>query len=265
MTTLENASAVLRLFQRAGITQGHPGLSFTEVVTALALPKSTVSRLLATMESEGLLERDPDSRCYRIGRVLLSVAGHYLSTPLVDSASAPMARLAASSGCMGYISVLDGNDVLVMRMFHGRFFTQLVTPPGTRVSVTGTSTGRVLLAQLSDEQVRQRFADNWQAASPNSPRHLDALCQELARIRQQGWALARNETLPGISSLAVAITHKHRGESAALCLSFLSQEAAPGYPEALLSELRATAALMAEKYGAMSLDNTEQPAFDFKA
>ncbi|NWA61003.1 IclR family transcriptional regulator [Pantoea sp. B9002] len=250
MTTLENASAVLKLFQRFGVTQGHPGLTFTEVVDALGLPKSTVSRLLATMESEGLLERDAESRCFQIGRVLLSVAGHYLSTPLVDSASAPMARLAASSGCMGYISVLDGDDVLVMRMYHGRFFTQLVTPPGTRVSLTGTSTGRVLLAQLSDDEVRDRFASNWQAASMNSPLSVDALCKELAVIRQQGWALARNETLPGISSLAVAVTNKHRGESAALCLSFLSQEAAPGYPEMLLSELRATAALMAEKYGA---------------
>ena len=214
MTTLENAAAVLKLFQRFGVTQGHPGLTFTEVVEALGLPKSTVSRLLATMESEGLLERDPDSRCFQIGRVLLSVAGHYLSTPLVDSASAPMAQLAANSGCMGYISVLDGHDVLVMRMYHGRFFTQLVTP------------------------------------SANSPMDIDALCKELAVIRQQGWALARNETLPGISSLAVAVTNKHRGESAALCLSFLSQVAAPGYPDALLSELRATAALMAEKYGA---------------
>ena len=53
MTTLENAAAVLKLFQRFGVAQGHPGLTFTEVVEALGLPKSTVSRLLATMESEG--------------------------------------------------------------------------------------------------------------------------------------------------------------------------------------------------------------------
>ncbi|ADU68205.1 IclR family transcriptional regulator [Pantoea sp. At-9b] len=250
MTTLENAAAVLKLFQRFGVTQGHPGLTFTEVVEALALPKSTVSRLLATMEGQGLLERDPDSRCFHIGRVLLSVAGHYLSTPLVDSASAAMARLASSTGCMGYISVLDGHDILVMRMYHGRLFTQLITPPGTRMPAAGTSTGRVLLAQSSDEEVRARFADEWHAASLNSPLDLDALCAELATIRHQGWALARNETLPGISSMAVAVTNKHRGESVALCLSFLSQEAAPGYPEALLTELRATAAIMAEKYGA---------------
>ncbi len=133
MTTLENAAAVLKLFQQKGVTRGHLGLTFTDVVEALRLPKSTVSRLLATMEGQGMLERDPDSRCFHIGRVLLSVAGHYLSAPLVDSASPAMARLADKTGCIGYISRLDGYDLIVMRMFHGRQFTQLVTPPGSRM------------------------------------------------------------------------------------------------------------------------------------
>lgn len=99
MTTLENAAAVLRLFQHKGVTQGHVGLSFSEVVEALNLPKSTVSRLLATMESQGLLERNADTRGYHIGRVLLAAAGHYLSAPLVDSVSAAMVRPAAWVTC----------------------------------------------------------------------------------------------------------------------------------------------------------------------
>lgn len=250
MTTLENAAAVLKLFHRYGVTQGQPGLTFTGVVDALALPKSTVSRLLSTMEAQGLLERDPDSRCYHVGRTLISVVSHYLATPLVESLSGAMTRLASEMGCMGYISVLDGRDVLVMRMYHGRQFTQLVTPPGSRMSASGTSTGRALLAQLTDEAVRARFADAWQPASANSPQTLDALCETLAEIRQQGWALARNETLPGLSSLAVTVDNKHRGERVSLCLSFPSQDAAPGYPEALLNQLRALAAETAEKYGA---------------
>lgn len=72
------------------------------------------------MESQGLLERNADTRGYHIGRVLLAAAGHYLSAPLVDSVSAAMVRLAAKTGCMGYVSKLDGREVLVMRMFHGR-------------------------------------------------------------------------------------------------------------------------------------------------
>lgn len=249
MTTLENAAAVLKLFNRYGVTQGQQGLTFTEVVEALRLPKSTVSRLLSTMETQGLLERDLDSRGYRIGRTLISVVSHYLATPLVESLSDAMARLASEAGCMGYISVLDERDVLVMRMYHGRQFTQLVTPPGSRIAASDTSTGRVLLAQLPDEAVRARLTDGWRSASANSPQTPDALCAMLAEIRQQGWALARNETLPGISSLAVAVSNKHRGETAAICLSFPSQDNAPGYPQPLLDKLRAIAAKTAEKYG----------------
>lgn len=254
MTTLENAAAVLKLFQQKGVTLGHPGLTFTEVVEALKLPKSTVSRLLSTMENQGLLERDADNRSFHIGRVLLSVAGHYLSAPLVDRTAPALLRLADKTGCMGYISRLDGCDVVVMRMFHGRYFTQLVTPPGSRVPAAATSTGRVLLALHSEDEIRARYQDGWPALPPNSPQSIDALCEQLAGIRQRHWALARNETLPGISSLSVAVHNKHHGESVALCLSFLSQETAPGYPPELLEELSAIASEMAEKYGETPLN-----------
>lgn len=202
------------------------------------------------MENQGLLERDPESRCFHIGRVLLAVAGHYLSAPLVDSVSPAMVRLASITGCMGYISKLDGREVLVMRMFHGRHFTQLVTPPGSRMPAAATSTGRALLSLLSDEDIRARYQDQWERVAPNSPRNVEELCEKLAQIRQQGWSLAQSETLAGISSLSVIVNNKHHGESVALCLSFLSQEAEPGYPPALLDALRATATEMADKYGA---------------
>lgn len=250
MTTLENAAAVLRLFQLKGVTQGHVGLSFSEVVEALRLPKSSVSRLLSTMESQGLLERDMDTRGYHIGRVLLAAAGRYLSAPLVDNVSAAMARLVARTGCMGYVSMLDGQEALVMRIFHGRHFMPMITPPGSRMPASATSTGRVLLAQLSDEEVLARFHDHWPASPANAPQSPEALCARLAEVRQQGWSLARNESLPGISSLSVIVHNKHYGETVALCLSFLSLEAEPGFPPALLDALRATATEMTEKYGA---------------
>jgi len=120
MSTLENATAVLKLFSRQGVSQGHPGLSFSDVVSNLQLPKSTVSRLLVTMEGEGLLERDPNSRLYRIGKLLLAISSHYLSTPLVDATSPYMTQLSQLTQCTGYVSILEGRDIMIMRMFPGR-------------------------------------------------------------------------------------------------------------------------------------------------
>lgn len=248
MTTLGNSVAILKLFKRIDLTEGQCGLTFTAIVEALRLPKSTVSRLLATMESEGLLERDPESRCFRLGRMLLSLTSHYLSTPLVDCASPMMVRLAAESSCTGYISMLDGREIMVMRLFQGRMFIQLVTPPGSRMPAAQTSVGRALLARHSDDFVRKLYQDDWQVGSPNSPQTIEQLLAELDRIRQRGWSLARNETLQGLSSLSTTVTNKHLGETVALCLSFPSLTQERPYLPATLDALQNVTHKLAGQY-----------------
>ena len=250
MTTLENAASVLKLFRRFGVTQGHPGLTFTEIVDALRLPKSTVSRLLSVMESEGLLERDSDSRCFHPGALLLSISGSYLAAPLVDRVTPVMLKLAERTGCMGYISVLSGRESVILRMFHGGQFTQVMTPPGSRIPAASSSGGRMLLAQLNDDEVRERYSNEWHPGTPSSPQSCDDLCLRLAEVRKSGFSLACNETVFGISSLAVSISNQQFGDSMALCLSFLSQPEPPGYPQALLEALQTTAADLMAKYGA---------------
>jgi IclR family KDG regulon transcriptional repressor len=249
MTTLENASAVLKLFSQRQITHGLGGISFTDVVERLQLPKSTVSRLLQTMESQGLLERDPQSRQYHIGYMLLGVASHYLSTPLVESATVAMMQLNQLTFCTGYISKLEGQENWVMRTLPGRHFLQVVTPVGTCSPAAETSVGRAMLARESDDRVRERFAAGYHAGSANSPQTLEALLQQLAKIRLQGWSLARNETLPGISSLATSVTNKHRSETVGLCLSFPSQTEEQPYSPQVLEALMAVSRQLAEKLG----------------
>ncbi|AIA50122.1 IclR family transcriptional regulator [Serratia sp. FS14] len=249
MTTLENAAAVLKLFTQQRVMHGQPGIAFSDVVDQLALPKSTVSRLLQTMENQGMLERDPDSRRYRIGALLLAASSHYLSMPLVDNLAASMAQLCRQTACTGYLSVLEGQEIMVMRMFPSRHFLQVVTPAGYRSPAAETSVGRAILARESDEQVRARYAGGYRAASPNAPQTLDALLQKLQQVRRQGWSLARNETLNSISSLATALVNKHGSETVGLCLSFPSQgEEQPFVPE-VLAELTAVSRQLAEKYG----------------
>src|SRR5512132_3005425 len=69
-----NAIAVLRSF-----TADEPLLGVTEIANRVGLHKSTVSRILATFEQEGLVERDPDTRRFRLGLGLIAVAGPLLA------------------------------------------------------------------------------------------------------------------------------------------------------------------------------------------
>lgn len=249
MSTLENATAVLKLFSRQGVSQGHPGLSFSDVVSNLQLPKSTVSRLLMTMESEGLLERDPDSRLYRIGKLLLAISSHYLSTPLVDATSPYMTQLSQLTQCTGYVSMLEGRDIMVMRMFPGRTYLQVVTPAGSLLPAHETSIGRAILARYSDEEVRERYHGVYQVNSANSPKSIDLLLERLAEIRESGLSFANNETLQGISSLATSVFNKHRNELIGLGLSFPSPAEGKGIPEGIKESLIAVTRKVAEKLG----------------
>jgi IclR family KDG regulon transcriptional repressor len=249
MTTLENAAAVLKLFSTKGIRQGHPGLSFSDVVENLKLPKSTVSRLLMTMETQGLLERDQDSRLYRIGKLLLAVSSHYLSVPLVDSVSPYMTQLSQLTQCTGYVSMLEGRDIMVMRMFPGRTYLQVVTPAGSLLPAHETAIGRAILARFSDEEVVQRFNGEYQVNSVNSPANMDLLLTRLAEVRQTGLSFANNETLQGISSLATSIFNKHRNETVGLCLSFPSPEQGKNIPKGIKEGLIAVTRQVAEKLG----------------
>ncbi|WAS99987.1 IclR family transcriptional regulator [Rouxiella chamberiensis] len=249
MTTLENASAVLRLFAQKGIRQGHPGLSFSEVVEQLSLPKSTVSRLMTTMETQGLLERDPDTRLYKIGHLLLAVSSHYLSSPLVDACSPYMTQLSQQTQCTGYISMLEGRNIMVMRMFPGRTYLQVVTPAGSLLPAAETAIGRAILARHTDQQVVERYREGYRVNSPNSPQTLDALLHILADIRRVGWSFANNETLQGISTLATCIANKHRNETVGLCLSFPSPHEGDALPAGIREGLVAVTRQLAEKLG----------------
>ena len=249
MSTLENATSVLKLFSRQGVSQGHPGLSFSDVVSSLQLPKSTVSRLLMTMETQGLLERDPDSRLYRIGKLLLAVSSHYLSTPLVDATSPYMTQLSQLTQCTGYVSILEGRDIMVMRMFPGRTYLQVMTPAGSLLPAHETAIGRAILARYSDEEVRERYKGIYHVNSANSPKSIDLLLVRLAEIRQTGLSFAKNETLQGISSLATSIFNKHRNEIVGLGLSFSSPSEGKGIPDGIKDGLIAVTRKIAEKLG----------------
>ncbi|WP_192983212.1 IclR family transcriptional regulator [Pseudomonas sp. EggHat1] len=249
MSTLENAAAILSLFAQRQTNFSQPGISFSDVVAQLELPKSTASRLLKTLESQHWLKRDPHTRHYHIGSLLLKVAGFYLSTPLVESTAMAMRRLDHLSICTGYIAVLEGCEGRVMRALPGKHFMHVVTPVGALSPAAETSVGRALLARESDEQVRSHYAEGYRVQSPGSPQTLDALLKELARIRSRGWSLARNEILPGISSLATTVCNKHRSETVGLCLSYPSlSEGQPCAPE-VLAALIAVSRTLGETLG----------------
>jgi IclR family transcriptional regulator, KDG regulon repressor len=216
MSTLSNATAVLRLFSAERVE-----VSVSEVSRLLGMAKSSASRLLRAMQQEGLLSVRGSPPRYRVGNLLFEIARlHLTGSTLVTLADEALLELCRTTGHTGYISILDGSDVLVIKFHHGSNALRVVTPLGSRAAAFATSTGRVLLARLSDEEVRSLHPERLTAPSKNSPRSMRQLLANLDEVRRTGCAVAVDEAIPDVGSVAASVVDPAHGERIAFCLSY---------------------------------------------
>ncbi|WP_213994019.1 helix-turn-helix domain-containing protein [Sodalis sp. dw_96] len=249
MSTLENASAVLKLFTHESSVLARQGLSFSDVASRLPLPKSTLSRLLVAMEDQGLLVRNPANRLYSVGDLLLAVGSHHRAKQLTDAAAPAMATLATEQGCGGMICLLDKGYVRIVSIFNGCPHRPVSYADGQRLPAAHTAVGRVLLAGYSERDVIDRLVPGAASRTSFSQHGLTGLLERLTVVRRQGWSYARNETRPNQSALATSLTHPLRNESVGLCLTFPSLSDSNEFPYQLLDRLKYVTRALAENMG----------------
>ncbi|WP_410014695.1 IclR family transcriptional regulator [Sodalis sp. C49] len=215
MSILNSTAAILRLMSTL-----KRGVTVTDLVEHLQFPKSTASRVLKQLAEAGFLDRDASSLAYQPGLMLLEVT-HLVrrNSSLTDLIEQALRELCGLTGHTGYLSVLDGNDVLVLRVIPGVHALRVIRNAGSRSPAWGTSTGRALLARLPDTQLNAQFRAVLSPAN-DLPMHFTQLMDRLAVVRRCHWASAVNEAVAGAASVSCAVGDPHSGETVAFCLTF---------------------------------------------
>ena len=246
MSILDSASDVLRL-----MASKQSELTMTDLVGALDMPKSSASRVLKHMTSVGLLVRNPTSLAYRPSLLLLELSHLVRSTtPLIEMCQQALDVLGREFGQTGYVSLLDGNDVVVLHVRPGTQALRAMTNPGYRSPAWATSTGRSLLARESNADVRQRFSNGFHIDAPiGGPQTVDQLCDALDLVRAQRYAIAENEAFAGICSVGCAVGDPVSAETLSFCLSFPSGIYSAEQLVHLADSVRSRAALIARAVG----------------
>jgi DNA-binding IclR family transcriptional regulator len=216
MGALSNAVAILRWARGR-----EPDFGVGEVALGLDMPKSTASRLLKDMAGQGLLERDAATQRYRVGMLLLELGRQYRAgQPLVEAADAALIDLTRRTGFATGISLLDGIEIVVLRSRPGTHPLQVVTPPGARGPAWANSTGRNLLARLSDAEIARRFSPFPILDRPNAPANLAQLMERIGRARARGYDESDDEALPGVAAVSVALADPQSGDAMSLYVAF---------------------------------------------
>ena len=208
MSILSSVVDVYRLFLRSGNE-----LTVTTLVNELGMPKSSASRLLKQMAELGLLEKKSNAPIYRPGLLVMEIAHRARGmNHLIDMALEALDSLTKDSGFTSYVSALDEDKVRVVHARIGNSMLQVITQPGTRLPIAGTSTGRALLARLP---VHER-AELIKLESEEQQASLD---ERMNIILARGWEFSVNESVAGVASVSSTVYDPSQSTLYALCLS----------------------------------------------
>lgn len=200
-------------------------LGVTELARKLALSKSSVYRLLATLVRCGYVEKNPQDDRYQLTYRLFAVGSPAADRlGLREVAHPVMERLAAETGETVNLGVLDGTRVVNLHKVESRHLLRMHMEVGGGVPAHATALGKVLLAALQPSDLTQRLRG--QRLTRLTRRTIGdraTLRRMLARIRQEGFAIDDEECSLGLRCVAAPIRDRRGAVVAALSISGPSQ------------------------------------------
>jgi DNA-binding IclR family transcriptional regulator len=224
------------------------GAGVTEIAESLRLQRSTASRLLATLNKHGLVQRDDESGKYRLGLALVLLGTHAGKTIDLKSIARPqlqaVARAIQETTSLG---VLDQDRVarLVWSDPLGRLHEQV----GRTYPLHATAPGKVLLSSQPEREVIRLANAGFVPYTPRTIVRVDSLLEEIARVRARGFATAFGEHEPAVNSVAMPVYDDRGSVVAAVEVRATGNRISPSRVPALIEAIRVAAATITEQIG----------------
>ncbi|AJS61295.1 IclR family transcriptional regulator [Paenibacillus sp. IHBB 10380] len=214
-------------------------LGLTEIAGQIGLHKSTVHRLLATLEEKGFVTRDVATEKYRLGMRVWELSVHMSRSddPAILLLPA-MERLRDRLGETVSLYLLEGKERLRIQAVQSNQAIRRVAQVGARLPLFVGASSKVLVAFASLAQQEEILNDpEWSAIYDG-----DEYMEMLRKIQEKGYATSFEEREPGAAAIAVPIVNSQGVMTAALSLSGpvsrLSSETLEQYAPVLIETAR---------------------------
>jgi IclR family transcriptional regulator, pca regulon regulatory protein len=214
--SLERGLAILACFMPE-----QPWMRLADIADGLGLSRSTTHRYASTLVALGFLEQG-ESRRYRLGLKVIDLGMAALnSTGLREHAHPYLEELRKQSSYTVNLAVLDEADILYVdrvRSFRReQSKIDLGLRPGSRLPAYCTAMGKLLLANLPEDERGELIADvKLTKRGPNTITSKKALLDELDEIQSAGFAVNDEELAPEVYAIAAPVRDEARNVVAAV-------------------------------------------------
>jgi IclR family transcriptional regulator, KDG regulon repressor len=187
-----------------------PALTMTQISERTGIHKSTVHRLLATLEQRQFVRRESETGIYRPGARLIQVAHLALEGMNIHQITLPYMQILADEFRETVdLAVLDQNHVMFLDVIQSPQRVKLSSAPGMRLPAFATASGKAILAWLPQEDALQIRSDNNLNYEINKMPTVEAYLEDLRQTRERGYALDEEDLEIGINAVGSPIMGKN--------------------------------------------------------
>ena len=235
--SIQRAAAILRSF-----TEAEPELGVIELGKRLDLHKSTVSRILTTLQEEGLVSQNPETGKYRLGVGLVSLAGVALGRLNVRGVTQPhLNGLVEVSQETVNVVLQDGRDCVNVERVASPRQIRYVGWIGRRMPMHCTAAGKVLLAFMETAERETLLSGPLTRYTDKTVTAKSRMEADLSHVCQQGYAIVHEEFEDEFSAIAAPVFNHTRKVAGVISISGPTYRMGPGQIENFIAPLLETA------------------------
>jgi IclR family acetate operon transcriptional repressor len=229
--------------------QSSHDVGVTELSRTLGVQKSTVHSLLQTLMARGFVDQNDNGR-YTLGIKLMQLGNICAERLDVRKAANPiMTELAGETGEIVLLAVLSRNELIIIEKIEPQRSFLIIPKLDFTIAVHSTAVGKVLLANAEGNIVQAVVERGLRSYTPFTITDLNGLEDELDRVRSQGYAVGCNETIEGVTCIAVPVYNASGEVAAALSVSSASSAATPDRYGELIRLLKEKARHISDRLG----------------
>jgi IclR family KDG regulon transcriptional repressor len=188
-------------------TVDRPELNLTEISTAVGLSKSTVHRLLATLETAGMVEFDEKTTRYCLGLKIFRLGSVVSkSMELVKRADPLLRNITEETDETSFLQAVDGDGAICLRRFDGDHLVRVLFLEAGKRSAFNCGAGqRVLLAHLPEPLWEEVVTGRLNRMTKNSLVSREELERDRREIRQRGYAVSWEDVTLHVCALGAPV------------------------------------------------------------
>lgn len=213
---LNKALSILEVLLQQG-----SAMNMTEISERLEIYPSTIHRILDNLKYWGYIEQDPHTQKYQLGLKALELGMAKLQQiDLIREAAPYLKELVNKCNETVHLGVLEEGEVLYLAKEESSQIIRMRSYVGRRVPLHCTALGKVLLAYLSAEERKKILGEKvLPRLTENTITDKRELEKELGKVREQGFALDREENEKDVRCVAAPIRNYQGEVIAAISIS----------------------------------------------